>query len=330
MTLKPLCAFAFFTVLLNSGTLNSLSAQNSNQVVIDSLIAELPKAEPDTNKVNLLNDISNAYKRIDPEKGVEYGEQGFALAEEINWIKGKVITLSNTGVNYFFMGDYFAAIPKLLQSLDYAEEIQHTRAIAQNAIILGLSFERTNQNEPALEYYLRSIEPYKKTNITAAATAMKNAANIYINLENYPGALAMATELYDYSTENGLESRQADAYVVRGRAYLALSNYPLAQQNFFKAISIFEKYDMRRRMSDGYLSIGVVFQTLEEYEKALEYYNKALVISEELGEKETNALILSDIGDPCTTFVNSIKKHASITSRPSRFTSSMKTMKTLT
>ena len=34
----------------------------TGQARLDSLLAELPRAKPDTNRVKLLNDISNAYR----------------------------------------------------------------------------------------------------------------------------------------------------------------------------------------------------------------------------------------------------------------------------
>ncbi len=61
---------------------------------------------------------------------MEYGELGVALAEQINWTKGRAFTLSNVGINYFFMNAFEEAIPKLLQSLEFAEQCQLTPTIA--------------------------------------------------------------------------------------------------------------------------------------------------------------------------------------------------------
>lgn len=297
MTSKSLFLFTLLSAILYLSSAGTLKAQKSGQQLIDSLIAELPSAALDTNKVNLLNSISWDYKRIDPEKGVEYGEQGAALANQINWTKGKAKAQISIGTNYFFSGAYEDAIPKLLEALEYAEQIQLTPKIAQSAMILGLSYDRTNQYESALKYYLRSIEPYKQIGKPSSImTALSNTAKMYQQLSRYPEALTMANELYEFSKKNSPGTREAKALDLIGSIYLGMSNYPLALQYLLDALEIYEQYDDRKGMADGYLSIGVVYQSLKEYDKALEYYHKSLVIFKELGDEESNALILTDIG----------------------------------
>ena len=63
-------------------------AQLEGQGRIDSLLIELPKANEDTNKVKLLIDLSHTYYSINPDEGLNFGKQGLALAEKLNWKKG--------------------------------------------------------------------------------------------------------------------------------------------------------------------------------------------------------------------------------------------------
>ncbi len=297
MQLKKVSFLVLIVLLLYFIPVFNAQGQHTGQELIDSLIAELPKAAIDTNQVNLLNRISLAYARIDPEKGVIYGEQSAALASQVKWKQGKAISLKNIGLNYYYMNAFEEANTKLLQSLEIAEQINLTSLIAIDAIILGLSYEKLRQYASSLHYYLKSIPAYKKTNATSsAATALYNASNMYDLMGRYPEAIALATELYDFSVENGLASSQAKACLVRGSAYNNLSNYPLAQQNNFEALKINEQLNNKKEILDAHLSIAVIFQTQGDTDKALEHYNKALLYAEELGALGSKALTLSNIG----------------------------------
>ena len=60
-------------------------AQLQGQPLIDSLLRQLPKANEDTTKVKLLNDLSLSFYSINPDEGLKFGQQGLALAEKLNW-----------------------------------------------------------------------------------------------------------------------------------------------------------------------------------------------------------------------------------------------------
>ncbi len=59
---------ALLIAMISLATTFNVTGQKSGLELIDSLIAEVPKAAIDTQKVNLLTKISSTYKRIDPER----------------------------------------------------------------------------------------------------------------------------------------------------------------------------------------------------------------------------------------------------------------------
>ena len=74
--------------------------QKQGQILIDSLLAELPKAKEDTSKVNLLNAISQNYGYINTLQGIKYGREGLLLAETLKWQKGIAYSNYYLGFNY--------------------------------------------------------------------------------------------------------------------------------------------------------------------------------------------------------------------------------------
>src|SRR5690554_845800 len=296
MTSKSIFALAYFMALLHFSNTHTLMAQTSNSHALDSLLIELTKAKLDTNKIKLLNDISWEYKTIDPKKGIEYGEQGFALAHDIGWKKGKALTMNQIGINNYYQGAYLEAIPQLLQAIDLSQQTQLTSTMGLGAIILGLCYENTDQAELALQAYIQSSQAFRKIDHPYLKTALNNTCIMYLKLLRYPEALSVTTELYEYSKERNDDIGLGHAYRFKGAIYAELSNYPIALQNFFNALKIFEKHNLKSLTNTMYTSIGTIYETQGAYEKSLDYYNKALTISEEMGTRETSALLLSNIG----------------------------------
>ncbi len=297
MHLKNVLVLFVLVTMMNLLTISHTTCQKAGQELVDSLIAELPKAVSDTSRINLLNKISGAYKRVNPQKGVEYGEQGALLAEQINWTKGRAITLNNIGINTLFLNDFQKAIPILIEAYDFAEQCQHIPTMAQSALMAGYAYEILGQNESSMKYYIKCVGPYRKIDSTVTLPlALSNTANMYNETGRHPEALSLTAELIELSKKYNLQSWLASAYRIQGSAYLSLSNYPFAQQSFFEALRISEQSNERDGMQNSYLNIGVIYQTQEDYDKALEYYNKALILSKDLGKTESTALILTNIG----------------------------------
>ena len=75
-----------FLILISAFSSQTL-AQKQGQERIDSLLTILSKTREDTNRVNLLVDLSLSYYSISPDDGIRYGKEGLSLAEKLNWKK---------------------------------------------------------------------------------------------------------------------------------------------------------------------------------------------------------------------------------------------------
>ena len=63
-------------------------AQDSNQKRVDSLEKELKFVEADTSKVNIMNNLINAYDGIDSLKLFKIGAESIKKSKEIDYLKG--------------------------------------------------------------------------------------------------------------------------------------------------------------------------------------------------------------------------------------------------
>jgi hypothetical protein len=84
---------------------------------VDSLIQSLETAIADTNKVNIMLDISLHEYRQTPVDAILYGQEARRLSEQLGFKKGVAFALKYIGLGHYFKGDYWEAISSWEQSL---------------------------------------------------------------------------------------------------------------------------------------------------------------------------------------------------------------------
>ena len=76
-------SLAVLLAILLRGNAN---AQQQGQPLIDSLLKELPKQKEDTNKVKLLDVLSNSYKGVDFGEMLKYARQQLDLSRNLKFL----------------------------------------------------------------------------------------------------------------------------------------------------------------------------------------------------------------------------------------------------
>lgn len=237
---------------------NYSQAQLTGQAQLDSLLNELPKAKADSNKVNLLTNISYEYYTINPDKGILYGERAAKLSNKIKWKVGLAKSYNSMGANYYSKSNFPKALEYYEKGLRINEEIGDKAGIAGKLGNMGLIYWNQANYTKALEFYKRALKINREIgDNVGTANTLGNMGLVYWNQSNY---------------EKALEYLQ-------------------------KALKIYEELDIKYGVAVNLGNIGGVYLNQKLYYNSLEYYKKALKINEELGNKKGIALNLGRIGD---------------------------------
>src|SRR5215213_8459659 len=96
----------FWLTILLLYSLSCLAQQDP----VDSLKKVLSTAAEDTNKVNLLIDLSGKHLGSDPDQALKYAEEAKALAEKLNFHEGKGWALKKVGQVHNIKSNYVEAL----------------------------------------------------------------------------------------------------------------------------------------------------------------------------------------------------------------------------
>ena len=114
--------FLFLLILISSGY--CLASEKSLPERIDSMTLLLAETEDPVKHIDLLNEISYQYRRIDPEKVLEYAKKAKTLSKLHNYRRGLAKAYNRLGIGYHRLNvDRDTSIHYYLKSIEIAKEV---------------------------------------------------------------------------------------------------------------------------------------------------------------------------------------------------------------
>ncbi len=289
-------SFICIFILVNQNP--CIAQKKKGQARIDSLLFKLPKAKEDTNKVNLLNDLSFTYSRINPEEGIKYGERALMVAEKLNWKKGISEANNCLGINSNKKSDYIKALDYWFKSLKINEELGDKKSVSRNMGNIGNVYSDKNDYPKALEYYLKALKIMEELgDKKSVATTLTSIGNVYTSQSDFPMGLKYYFNALKMEEELGRKSGISVNLGNIGVLYLNQKDYVKALEYNLKSLQMDEELGDKSYIASDLESIGIVYKAKNDYAKAMEYYNKALKLNEELGDKSGIARNFGNLGN---------------------------------
>lgn len=245
---------------------------------IDSLIVESSKCKDDTNKLNLLNIISeNAEEDIWPMYNNELGKLAARLQKsdipEIRLCAKKHLaaSLNNKGFYFAEKGIPYKAVIFFNKSLAIQREIKDLEGEAYSLSNLGTIYDSKGDIYKALEFYFASIKIREKlNNKVSMAQSYNNIAILY----NHQNDLTNSVKYHFQSLKIRKEIKDA-----RGVA-LAYNNIGSTYTHLIET-----SFKGKEKIPDSL------------FRKSLEYFQKGYAYYEEENDEHGMALALFNIGD---------------------------------
>lgn len=144
-------------------TLGNFLKSQSFQNEVDSLKQLIQTEEIDTLKIDLVNHISYAFRRMNPDSTLWYANLALKLSNESNYIRGKSIGNKNKGIAYYKIGAVSDTIEYYYQlSIENAKLVDdyYTQAACFNNI--GLMKLYDLEIHQAIEYFLKGLNLFER------------------------------------------------------------------------------------------------------------------------------------------------------------------------
>lgn len=230
----------------------------AQQNKVDSLNTLLKKRkQDDTSKVNLLNQLGDAYSKIDYTKSIESSQKALKIAKKLDFKIGVANSYKYLGLFYSSEGKHKKAISYSAKALKIYQAEKDLKLEAATLYQIARAYYKNSRQEKAMTYYNKTIIIGKK------AKDLNIVANAYSGI--------------------GVLFRQKN-------------NYKKTLENYFKALKLFKQLKDKQGVGLVYNNIGVTYEMQSKYTEAIKYYFKSLSIKKSIGDIEGSAYTYGNLG----------------------------------
>jgi len=252
----------------------------------DSLIAILESEAIDSNRLDILLEISYSFFRSDPDLGKKYSLEAIELAEDLGNKEAIASALKNAGLNHYAKSEFREVVNYWNQSLAVFREIDDPKGISNLLSNLGAVYQSKADYTTALEYNIESLKYAELSGDTARiATSLINIGTIYADDELTHDK---AQETFEKVLAVSQNLNRAD---ITGTTYNNIGELLFSQSKPKEALPYFEK------AYDEFESLGVsntpyvlnfiskIHQQLGDYNLALSYADRAYQVAQSVDSK---------------------------------------------
>jgi tetratricopeptide (TPR) repeat protein len=271
----------------------------AQQEIIDSLILVLKKQIEDTNRVNILNDLSKQIMfQGKYEQSLNYSQEALLLSKKINYSKGIARAYSNKGLIDWNKGDFKEALNYFSKSLSISKEIGDKKGISVAYNNTGLVYLYQGENKEALDNFYKSLKIKEELNDKQGiGIAYLNIGNIYLNQKENLKALDYFSKSLAINIELGDKKYEATNLNNIGIVNGILNDFPKAIEYYLKALEIYKILDNKKGLAMCYSNIGNTYQELDQYKKAMENLLYSVELYKQIDDKQGIGISYTNIGN---------------------------------
>ena len=266
---------------------------------VEALLLKLKEnVKQDSNRVNLLVQLSKTYYGVNPTKMLEATQQAVELSQKIKFKRGLAEAYRFQGIAHYTLGNFKEAETNFTNALNVNEEIRYRTGIIACLSNLG-SVNMVQNNYPiALNYYQKAIRISEQAKDDLnTGISYGNMGVIYSEMKNYEMALKHFQGGLDLHTKIDYGIGIATGLGNVGNVYFKMKNFDEALSYYQKALDKNLEIGNKLNIAREYGNVANVQSELKLYDQSLVNYQKALQLNEEIKNKKGIAVNLQGIGN---------------------------------
>ncbi len=250
----------------------------------DNLQKDFSTAPDDSNKVDMLIELSNKYRSTSTDTALDYATRAKTLAEKINYPKGHGYALKAIGLVYNIRGDYVNALQVWKEALRIFEA--HGIKVGASNMLnnIGVIYYNKSMEDTAQDYYLRSLKVAEEIQDTIRiATALTNVGGVYSNkTATYDKAFEFHRNALALSIAIGDSEMTGNSNANIGELFVSVAKIDTAHPENLDSALIYlmrarNYYEQSENLPYTLNIIGKVYRMKKDFPTAIEYYQQGYV-----------------------------------------------------
>ncbi len=270
-------------------------AQKQGRALIDSLVAELPKAANDTAKGRLYRVIAEEWFYSDINQALHYSRLGLAHTTRMKWPRGIGVFNSYVGRAYSDKGNYDSCRHYFKKAIAIYKTLDDTWNLASTTNNLGVAEQNIRSDYPAAtRYYFEGLKQAEKTGDNyLIGLCLDNISEIYRIQKNIPKALqfgqrALTLRQQQRNPDINAQRELGSSLSSMGALYTQMEDWPRARQYSLRALTIHEKIDNKDGLAKTYSNLSMAMQS--DFAKKIDYALRAKRLWDDINPRHLTAV----------------------------------------
>ena len=268
-------------------------------VVLDNLDAQITDLDglDGTARVDAILDHIDAMRTREPELQLNLIEQAHGLATDLGYDRGAAVAKGLRGRALYLLSMHHAAIPLLMEAIDFFDQTDEREAAATNRGMLASLYSSQGNYEEAMTLALENLEDARALGDNeGVAWVLSSLSNAYLELGAPDVALGHAMEALSTFTTVGHVIGQARAHSSVGTVLRTMGRYEEAGGHHEISLQLFQEEDDPLGESRAYHDLGLIAFVQDDFEQALELHEKALELRRRIKNRQAESTTLIERG----------------------------------
>ncbi len=259
---------------------------HSQRSRMDSLKTVLKTETVDSNKIDLLLDLSFGHYQFDISLCRSYAEDAMALSQQINDKNRIALSHNCLGIASELEGNTPQALIHWERCLEISRETDFLTGQMKALHNLGIANKERGNIEQSIEFYLAALRiDENRDNIQPTINTMSNIGNLYLSMGDLDLAYVYLKRAIETGEELGVRSELSHPYQRMGEYYVKKKDYRVAISYLNKAFDICNEYAHDIRGATILRLLGESKYHLGNIGEALEHFSDAETQLKKIGEQ---------------------------------------------
>lgn len=201
------------------------------------------------------------------------------------------------GLLYMIQGDHVKSISHSQQALDYFQQVQSLKDVADAKFNIASSLYKTDNFHDGLKGLLECKQIYQSIGDgNSECRALKSIATIYEYWGDFNKAFLIYQECIELAFKNGNQAMLSNAYNPLSGLYLKRGDIETATNISDKSIAIKKKIKDERGLAYSIYGKGKVFFAQKKLDLAEACFLQTLELQQKFGDKLGEGMVLNKLG----------------------------------
>ena len=223
----------------------------------ESLDSALRTIKDPNKKVDLILEFLSKPENQYLDNAVDFANRAFVIAQQNNYMKGKIQAMIKLGNCYFRRSDYKKAMELAQKSKEMSEDLRYDKELANALSLIGTIYSELDDYDHSSQYLFQSLKLFEKINDKAG-------------ISNALGNIGI-----DFTSQR---------------------DYKKALEYYNKSSVLAKEINDQSSIKTQFNNIAVVYEYQEKYDTAILFFRKALEINIKLGNKLGQGINIMNIG----------------------------------